>query len=213
MTAPVTEFYVFTTTGFLQLASKTADVFTTPFQAVNVTDHVSVTAHLNNFYSNVVYTYAKSSNLTDDNHVDCETAKGIAKGGTVLQCIEKGDYVMIFDTAEELVANNYVSSNPKYHNIYQVMKISRENRETTLGAEEYTRYQIVLDMSMNARFAKTSTTPSSARIYKFTPPKTSVSYVGQCSNRGLCDRISGICKCFSGYTNDDCSVMNALATR
>jgi hypothetical protein len=32
-----------------------------------------------------------------------------------------------------------------------------------------------------------------------------------CSNRGLCDYDSGLCKCFNGFTEDDCSVQNALA--
>jgi hypothetical protein len=33
-----------------------------------------------------------------------------------------------------------------------------------------------------------------------------------CSNRGLCDTSSGLCKCFAGYTDYDCSVQNALST-
>lgn len=32
-----------------------------------------------------------------------------------------------------------------------------------------------------------------------------------CSNRGLCDYETGICKCFRGYYDDDCSVQHALA--
>merc|ERR1711988_1549641 len=29
-------------------------------------------------------------------------------------------------------------------------------------------------------------------------------YVSQCSNRGTCDSSTGICKCFKGYSNDNC---------
>jgi hypothetical protein len=33
-----------------------------------------------------------------------------------------------------------------------------------------------------------------------------------CSNRGLCDTGSGLCKCFAGYTDYDCSRQNALSS-
>lgn len=33
-----------------------------------------------------------------------------------------------------------------------------------------------------------------------------------CSNRGVCDYTTGLCKCFGGFTDFDCSVQNALAT-
>lgn len=33
-----------------------------------------------------------------------------------------------------------------------------------------------------------------------------------CSNRGLCDYSTGLCKCFAGFTKHDCSVQNSLAT-
>merc|ERR1711959_768739 len=29
-------------------------------------------------------------------------------------------------------------------------------------------------------------------------------YVSQCSNRGTCDSATGVCKCFKGYSNDNC---------
>jgi hypothetical protein len=49
-------------------------------------------------------------------------------------------------------------------------------------------------------------------IYKFFPSTTSTyNYVNECSNRGICQRDTGLCACFPGYTNDDCSVQNSLS--
>jgi len=33
----------------------------------------------------------------------------------------------------------------------------------------------------------------------------------ECSNRGICDYATGACKCFTGFTTEDCSHQNALA--
>merc|ERR1711991_1294317 len=123
------------------------------------------------------------------NNVDCETQSSNTGADNVYQCIEKGDYVMIFDL------DDTASNNPKYPNMYQVMKISRENREAVqdmqLGFEsspspdttntyqssssatntehahfERLRYQIVLDYGMNARYNKMDLTESGAATNK-----------------------------------------------
>jgi hypothetical protein len=39
---------------------------------------------------------------------------------------------------------------------------------------------------------------------------TGYEYVSQCSNRGLCDSGSGLCKCFKGYTGDNCDTISEL---
>ena len=31
-----------------------------------------------------------------------------------------------------------------------------------------------------------------------------------CSNRGVCDRATGLCKCFRGFSRHDCSVVEGL---
>lgn len=230
------EFNIFTTTGYLSLASKKVDVFTSfgtidapATAAATVGKYDLVKLDLKSFYSNVVYTMGMTAmGSTAIQSVDCETQSSNTGPDNVYQCIEKGDYVMIFDLA---VAS---SVNPMYPNMYQVMKISRENREAVPDVQtmvesvdrqvdvygetpddahfEKLRYQIVLDYGMNARYNKATVGASNkARIYKFTPPTTAVTWVGQCSNRGLCDGGSGICQCFPGYSGDDCSTMNALA--
>jgi hypothetical protein len=40
---------------------------------------------------------------------------------------------------------------------------------------------------------------------------TTYNYVAQCSNRGTCDAATGLCKCFKGYSNDNCNEQNMLA--
>merc|ERR1711975_137491 len=40
---------------------------------------------------------------------------------------------------------------------------------------------------------------------------TTYHYVAQCSNRGACDAGTGLCKCFKGYSNDNCDTQNMLA--
>merc|ERR1712023_486467 len=233
-----TEFHIFTTTGYLSLASKQVDVFTSIGTLSNSIAKASDAAawtvavfDLKSFYSNVVYTLRRTTSDTINN-VDCETQSSNTGPDNVYQCIEKGDFVMIFDL------NEAGSQNPKYLNMYQVMKISRENREAVQDMQiafdsskendyqvgghvdahfERLRHQIVLDYGMNARYNKKQDLTNGggatnyARIYKFTPPVAPVSWVGQCSNRGICDGGSGICQCFPGYSGDDCSTMNALA--
>ena len=49
-------------------------------------------------------------------------------------------------------------------------------------------------------------------IVKFAPASTGTyEYVSQCSGRGLCASESGLCECFTGYTNDNCDQQSALA--
>ena len=49
-------------------------------------------------------------------------------------------------------------------------------------------------------------------IVKFEPASTNnYEYVLQCSGRGLCDSSSGLCECFTGYTNDNCAQQSAIA--
>jgi len=51
------------------------------------------------------------------------------------------------------------------------------------------------------------------RLYKVNvadPASSNYNYVSQCSNRGLCDGSSGLCKCFKGYTGDSCDSISEL---
>jgi hypothetical protein len=53
--------------------------------------------------------------------------------------------------------------------------------------------------------------PHEVTLYKIpTVPSGSYDYVLECSGRGNCDGTSGVCKCFKGYTNDNCDSQSAL---
>ena len=50
------------------------------------------------------------------------------------------------------------------------------------------------------------------RVYKFFPHEDSVyEYVSECGGRGLCDRATAVCKCFTGYTGDACQLQTGVA--
>merc|ERR1711991_394318 len=131
------QFNVFTTTGYLTLASRKTDVFTSIgtidddiATASDVAKWTVAVFDLKSFYSNVVYTLSKTAAAGGIDHVDCETQSSNTGADNVYQCIEKGDYVMIFDLEDGgCTINDGCTNNPKYLNMYQVMKISRENRE------------------------------------------------------------------------------------
>jgi len=79
----------------------------------------------------------------------------------------------------------------------------------------YGTHLINTDLSTNwaVAFPTTSAgTNADFYVYKFFPAqKSTYNYVNECSNRGICDRDSGVCKCFGGYTGDSCSEQSSLA--
>lgn len=55
------------------------------------------------------------------------------------------------------------------------------------------------------------TAASSASYYYFQFGTNGINDAPECSDRGVCDYSSGICKCFKGYNGIDCSAQSALA--
>jgi hypothetical protein len=145
---------------------------------------------------------------------------GASSTSNMMLCPISGAY---YPTTQSL------TSNPVYPNIYTVKKIGRNPKDFSLignrdpasdAFKESMRHTAVLDMALNGVFTswpsykiqQDASNPysSTATIYKFHPP-TGYNYVGECSNRGVCDSTSGICSCFPGYTGDNCGTVNALA--
>jgi hypothetical protein len=87
--------------------------------------------------------------------------------------------------------------------------------EQTEQKSQMWRHQINTDLSVNWASAPASgidATTGDFRLYKFTPADASTyNYVGECSNRGLCDSSEALCECFPGYSGDNCAQQNSLA--
>ena len=134
-------------------------------------------------------------------------------------CLEKNDYAIFVNTRNTTLGN---WANPYYVNIYQVQKIWKENVVNSTDDVRYdysdlSRLKITLDYGMNARYVYTNATRTddTAQAYKFYPP-TNTPFGGYkfalpCSGRGICNGDNGVCECFRGYADDDCSCINALA--
>mmetsp|Transcript_8611 Transcript_8611/g.14308 ORF Transcript_8611/g.14308 Transcript_8611/m.14308 type:complete len:741 (-) Transcript_8611:146-2368(-) len=212
-----TQFYLYTTKGHLQMVNENSAAFTTTGA---YTDAVKI----DKYYSNVINTVNSTS--TQENfhgNIDCETTAAGSNGA--LDCLSKDDYVMVLSTNSGTHNAADLAANPVYPNIYQVKKISREDKTRTdrpktnygIWDSEQVRNQIVLDYSMNADFVWTGgvgeTTDTSAVVYKFYPPSISqrYDYAGECSNRGICNKATGLCDCFPGYSSDNCGMVNALS--
>lgn len=217
-------FRVFTTTGYLNRVSYEADVYTRGSATAWDYDHPNVVYTVNNegfgsvdnerlgVQDDSVSIYGTPRTpLSWGGDIDCETHPS----RDLLQedCLSKNDWVMFF-TMDILPL--HLAANPKYHNIYQVDKIYKaypeENTPSASLPEEPLRNRIVLNMHTNF-FVPRADNDVKGRLYayKFYPPTKAVKYVEQCSGRGLCNSAEGICECFPGYTNDDCSVQSAGA--
>ena len=216
---PTTLFHVYTTTGYLQLVNENA-------VAVTINGEMNTGTEISkSYYSNTVYTTTAGISSSGDSfvgQVDCLTNPVGTNGA--LDCLKKGDLVMLLNTAVSTYTNvisaSNIANNPVYLDMYTVEKISVEPYNSASRVEDE-RHPIVLDYGVNALYYKynlatggaywpTHGSQGGAGIYKFHPP-TGYNYVGECSNRGLCDTVLGVCSCFAGYTSDNCGVQNALA--
>jgi hypothetical protein len=211
--ASTTEFYVYTTTGHLQMVNENAAVFSTSAK-------YTASVNTDKIYSNVLHSANQTGTYTDFNgQLDCETTAAGSNGA--LDCLSKDDYVMVLSTTSAAHNAADLAANPVYPNIYQVKKISREDKSNdvmpVIVDSEKIRNQIVLDYSMNSDFVwaggESTATDTSAVMYKFYPPTAALSYTyaGECSMRGICNTDTGLCSCFPGYASDNCGEICATA--
>jgi len=219
-----TQFFVFTTQGYLNLVNPDSVAFTYDL-------HDSGSQKVASHYSNILHL---ANQTTSKNHfsgyygnIDCET-NSIGENGA-RDCLDKDDWVMVFASNAGIPTTTSLAANPIYPNMYQVKKIFRDDKSIAINSDyetnknsEKVRNQIHLSYSMNAAYyykggntTSATTGDTSAWVYKFHPATNNndggYRYVGECSERGICNTDTGVCECFAGYTNDNCDTINALA--
>jgi len=234
-TYPDATFYVYTTTGYLQMVSN--DVL-----AFNQIKGQTPAQRIAGFHDKVMYTF-NSSTLYPGNIGDlsCENSPGLNTTNArthLLTCLNKDDHVMVFYpyTANSSFANEqrdarplrdqYVNPNPKYLNLYTLKRISREPKPTNSIVRGYdtglTRHQLKFDVGTNGLYSFGNTdfydpfvgghVSTYARVYKFFPPANGgMHYADECATRGICDVTTGSCACVPGYIGDSCTIQNAAS--
>jgi len=173
-------------------------------------------------YSNVVYTNYDAS---------CENS-----AASVDPCLEKGDHVFLVDgNYKDLHSAASVTLATGTSGLYTITKIWSQPHDASSSQNSYeTRFRFTVDRNINWDGSYKNTTGDGAyvvepktisnfqnhtqggrvAVWKFTPSSTGAeayTHTSQCSNRGTCDSEEGICKCFKGYTNDNCDTQSALA--
>lgn len=130
-------------------------------------------------------------------------------------CVRKGDFVFVEEANTTTLLNLF--------SVTKVWTARFENNDMdgtcAVSAEvpaygspsellEETIYRFRTDKHFDKEYA-------TANVYVFTPPAIGeasyYAYADECSGRGVCDTITGLCQCFAGYTNDACDVQSSLA--
>lgn len=120
-------------------------------------------------------------------------------------CLSRSDIITFLST-------DRIHRNPPHFNLYHVEKIyqTQFSEAHDISTRNNFNGTFVIETDISTNWA--SVQPELFHVYKFFPSSdSSYTYVSQCSNRGLCNHDSGLCECFHGYTNDDCSRQSSLA--
>jgi hypothetical protein len=208
------DFYVYTTKGHLQLVTPNAGVFSYVDGSTGI--DYAPGAQFTSYYSNVLHLVNTTSSGNYWGDISCEN-NAVGSNGAY-DCINKDDFVMILDP--DTPANN-----PVYPNMYQVKRISNENKAWKsiypAPKHETARLQMTLDYSLNGAFTFNGITTGAnvgsnlGAVYKFYPDPTNAEggyrYAGACSMRGLCNTDNGQCECFNSQCLDDCSCISKMS--
>lgn len=132
------------------------------------------------------------------------------QGTTNSYCLNRGDKIVLLNTD-----TTKLDKNSPYLNIYTVdnLKTIPSTAAVSGAPNKDMRHIITTDISTNwaHTFGEDGGT-GKFLVYKFIPAKASTyNYVGECSNRGTCNRDTGVCECFPGYSSDNCHTQSSLA--
>lgn len=222
-----TRFYVFTTTGYLTAVAPTTTL------AFNTYNGQTATAMRTSLFSNILFTHNRAGQTIKDVSCEAGLVSPCLSKGDHFMVINNGRWGSgAWAGAVGVGEQEQIEANAKYPQIYKVVKIANElipteHYATSTGANifDYTgvtsptfvRTRIYADKSFNVNYyldshtGASATTDLSATLFKFTPPSNAYNFAAPCSNRGICDGTTGLCKCFNGFTGDNCNAMDALA--
>jgi len=211
---------VFTTQGTLALTSNYSEV---------AFSFASKTLYMTNITADIY----NDATVPFDGDISCEIGNNNAfKSKYIFHCLNKGDLFTFLNwedpannpphinlyTAQRLIHSDILFS---VNQRFQHVKVSNTNPKWGKGYDplQYMTHSITTDFSTNWAASVASVVgpsvlegPSIYRVYKFFPAAVSTyNYVAECSNRGICDASAGTCKCFPGYTSDDCSEQSSIA--
>jgi hypothetical protein len=170
------------------------------------------------FGSKYIYTVNASYDAVGasyDGDLSCEIGNSNSdKTKYISHCLNKTDIITFLSWDKP-------QYNPPHINLYTVKRLytmpyswSVKYRFPESGRKDsemhYLTHVITTDISTN--WGVSIVQSPHFNVYKFFPATTSTyEYVAECSNRGVCDSTSGVCKCFPGYTSDSCHEQSSLS--
>ena len=147
-----------------------------------------------------------------DGNVACESH---LSGSDVPHCLLYNDKFTLLDYY-------HPRANPPHINLYTAKRVwtdewqaSVKDSATGVVGSNHTLHRgihrIQTDLSLNWGATDEVFSNYSFSVYRFRPHDDSTyEYVGECSNRGVCNPETGVCDCFVGYTTGNCDTQSAV---
>merc|ERR1712146_804753 len=96
-------------------------------------------------------------------------------------------------------------------NMYEVVKVINWDGSSVKPRSSFANAVVGEGMLKNLAFPLSQKVGLQMVVKFDVSSASSYEFVSQCSGRGLCNGDSGLCECFTGYTNDNCDQQSALA--